>query len=123
MPASSIATIRSVVATGRRMKSRDGFIANLRRRALARRPIAARSARWALLRGRDRLALAGDDFDLGAFAQLVGAVDHDLHARLQAAGHDRNLTLRRAELHGAYRDRLVVLHDIDERARRAALDG
>mgnify|MGYP003694607159 CR=1 FL=1 len=106
MPASRIATISSVVATGRRMNRRDGFTGGIRggpgetagggqpprswrrwRRAARlrgvpdggrlpggrsplplRRPPFAAGAAWA-----SRVI----NFDLGAFAQLVRAVDDD----------------------------------------------
>src|SRR5271163_2642897 len=101
MPTSSIAAIRSVVPTGRRMKIRDGFIARLLRvrgrrgRGLARALVAARldalvrqnlAGAVGLLAGRSagaivdvrrRVALIRDDPDLRPLTQPVGAVHDD----------------------------------------------
>src|SRR5438874_9438019 len=100
MPTSRIAAISSVVATGRRMKGRDGFMkaaagdGSRRRRvrggrsALAPLATIARLARSGAGRrlGGPRLGGARQGStrqgsarqgDLGALLQLVGAVDHD----------------------------------------------
>src|SRR4051794_8374107 len=99
MPASRMAAISSVVATGRRMNSRDGFIAApdsssgvagaaaggrrlVAMPALAVRRLAAGTvlAGGAVLPGRRRRLLGPGDGHGGAVAQLVGAVDHHLLA-------------------------------------------
>src|SRR5512144_418261 len=121
MPDSSTATISSVVATGRRMNWRDGFMEASRRAAsrafsaaalgparpvarcavacppvaprAARRPLSARSARAALRRSGGVGAVARDHLDAAAFAQLVGAVGDDEGARRDAARDRRGLAL------------------------------
>src|SRR5437899_11594719 len=104
MPASRSATINSEVATGRRMNCRDGFMRfALRARllaflspALAAGPIAARRRPTrAACRARS-LRVARDELDLRALAELVGAVDDDERAMVNAAV-DRT----RPALHGA----------------------
>src|SRR5215472_16998993 len=85
MPDSSIATIRSEVATGRRMKRRDGFMSRLlgsrRRRSFLAAP-ACLAVSGSLLGGRrvgGQPGAARGHFDLGAVAELVVTLDdHDL---------------------------------------------
>src|ERR671913_491589 len=105
-PTSMMATISSEVATGRSMKIRDGFMSRsgllgglgggcaasapaaiglassllllLARALLGLRRVGDRGARRSARRAAARAA------DLGTVAQSVGAVDHDLVARLQA---------------------------------------
>jgi len=60
--------------------------------------------------------------DLGAFLQLVCTVGYDDIAWRDAARDRRSLALNRPELHGGHRHRLIVLDDVDEGSRRAALD-
>src|SRR5262245_61223334 len=92
MPTSRIAAIKSVVATGRRMKRRDGFMsAAAGYGSLGRRGRGGRSALASptAIAGLARLGVGGGPGgtgygDLGALLQLVGAVDHDLVARRQA---------------------------------------
>src|SRR5215207_870348 len=143
-PTSMMATISSEVATGRSMKIRDGFMSRsgllvglgggcaagattavglasslLLLRAgtlLGLRRVGDRRAR----RGARRAARAAD---LGAVAQTVGAVDHDLVAGLQAFRDLHPVAIGGAELDDADLDRVVGLHQIDEGARLAALDG
>ena len=87
---------------------------------------AAAPARCALRRRRAwrrRLPDFLAQHDLGAVAQLVGAVDHDLVARLRARSSPRRARRRCGpSLTVRTRDRVVGLHQIDEGAGRAALD-
>src|SRR2546428_403592 len=109
MPTSRMASISSEVATGRRMKGRDGLMggsssmphvrderisaAALAAAAFARRLVCAGRS----LAGRCRLSRASgagiDEFHLRAVAQLVGAVDHDEVPRFESALHFGVLTL------------------------------
>src|SRR6516225_6996416 len=67
--------------------------------------------------------LARDQLDLRSLAQLVGAVDHHLRPRRDAALHCRDLALHRPELERLHADALVIAHGVDERPGGAALDG
>src|SRR5215831_21072895 len=93
MPDSSIATIRSEVATGRRMKGRDGFMSRLLGTRRGRSFLAAPAslAVPGSLLGGGRVGghpgAARSHLDLGAVAQLVVTLDdHDL-ARCDAFVH------------------------------------
>src|SRR5262245_11495462 len=104
MPASRIATMSSVVATGRRMNGRDGFMAVPRAAdesaarvllsllAAARRSAVARPAFGSASRGR-RLRVARNELDRSTFAELVGAVDDDHRPRRDPARDRRCLAL------------------------------
>src|SRR5437867_6572919 len=113
MPASRMASIRSEVATGRRMNGRDGLMrgsSSMRRarcgRSSAPALAAAAFARRLVCGGR---ALAGrcclsrttrggiDELHLRPVAQLVGAIDHDEISRLHPALHFGVLALGCAE--------------------------
>src|SRR5438105_11559481 len=108
IPASKMASISSEVATGRRIKGRDGLIAlgqtiveiRLARESAAALGTAALSLPictpsafvrfWRTFRRTRRLRRAGvgiDQFDLRAFAQLVRTVDDHQISRLDAALH------------------------------------
>ena len=63
-----------------------------------------------------------DELDLRPFAQPVRAVDHDLRAGRDPAVDHGDLALRGSDLHRRHGDRQVVLDDVDERSRGAALD-
>src|SRR5579859_376210 len=71
-----------------------------------------------------RLARFGlrSNIDLGAVAQLVGAVDHDAIARRQPGDNLDTIAIGRAKLDRADRHRAVGVDNVDERARHAALD-
>src|ERR1051326_4750633 len=141
-----IAAISSDVATGRRMKMRDGLTPGFRRAAslgaappplpvVALRRIGRRTwlrcrtaRRW---RWRSVLALgfwlcgggggtARDPY-LRAILQPIGAVDDDNLARLQPLCDDDPLVVPGPKRHWLCRDRLVGFDDIDKGARRAAL--
>src|SRR5215218_2801649 len=146
-PTSMMATISSEVATGRSMKIRDGFMSRsgllvgLGGGCAAGTTAAVSLAPPLLLLGLAGAALLGvgrvgdrrarrgarraatRTADLGAVAQAVGAVDHDLVAGLQALHDLHLLAVGRAELDDADLDRVVALHQIDEGAGLAALDG
>src|SRR5579864_6362363 len=74
------------------------------------------------LRRRTVLATAATHAHGGTLAQLVGPVDNDLVAGFHAGKHRHTLALVRPKLDRHDRNRIVGLHQIDERAGRAALD-
>src|SRR6266545_4800081 len=138
MPASRIASIKSDVATGRRMNGRDGLIAGsssvrharaawnsaaaLPAAAFARRLVRAGRS----LAGRCRLSRTPgggiDKLHLRTVAQLVGAVDHDEISRLESALHFGVLALGCAQLDGRHGNGLILLDHEHEGAGGAALD-
>ena len=143
MPTSMIAAISSEVATGRRMKMRDGFT---RRSAVAAvhcrigpspghsppRPAVAAAAgvgagaapaAAAVPAGAAAApACAARDTHLGAVLQPVGAVDDNHLPRLQPVGDRDPLAVARTQLHRLHRDRIVRLDEVDKGAGGAALD-
>src|SRR6516162_4272094 len=135
MPVRSSATMSKVVATGRRMKGREGLIGDAAFPALPVRGERADKARrgknrsW-IRRGVLGLLLlpatgglgGGSDGDLGAVAQPVGAVHHYALSGCEARLDRDSFALRRTGLHGADRDRVVRLHHIDVIAGRAMQD-
>src|SRR4030095_8154539 len=131
-----MATISSEVATGRSMKIRDGFMSRsgllvglgggcaagttaavglasplllgLAGAALRGvRGVGDRRARRGARRAATRTA------DLGAVAQAIGAVDHDLVAGLQALHDLHLLAVGRTELDDADLDRVGGLHPLE----------
>src|SRR5271166_3866737 len=91
MPESMIATMRSVVATGRRMKMRDGLIDGPLARCDGSGSLFGARLRTAAARlagagdaGRRRILRRPAQADLAVVAQLVGTVDHDAVAGRQA---------------------------------------
>ena len=86
-------------------------------------PRAARPAPRASRRRGARLP-SRDELDLRAFAQLVGAVDDDLRRPAHAARRRPSISpCAGPSFTGVTVTVLVVLDDVDEGARRAALDG
>src|SRR5579871_903029 len=71
--------------------------------------------------GLGRVVLRADD-DLGAVAELVGAVDHNALAGCEAGKDFDALAFGYAELDRPNRYRRVVIDDVDEGAGRPALD-
>src|SRR5258706_3568386 len=139
-PASRMASISSEVATGRRIKGRDGLIAlaktivdtGLARESAAVLGTAVLSlSTWRLVRflypllrtRRLRRASVGiDQLYLRAFAQLVRTVDHHQVSRLDAALHLGGLAFCGANLERRDRRGLIRLDEEDEGAWSAALD-
>src|SRR5947207_1681714 len=144
MPISMIAAINSEVATGRRMKMRDGltvswFSGSLR---VAPAALAVRALLWICRRSwlcgrrrlrfgcrlfsRGRLRLSGPSTlhqpHLGAILQPIGAIGDDPLSRFEPLGDDDPPIIAGTERDRLRRDRLVGLHDIDEGSRRAALN-
>src|SRR6516225_6393148 len=119
-PTRMIATIKSEVPTGRSMKIRDGFMSRPGLLVGLRRPagtaavglasplpvlVALRGSGAVAVRGRrcdpwpaGSARVAARAADLGAVAQAIGAVDHDLVAKLQAAQDLLLLAIADAEL-------------------------
>src|SRR4051794_30569234 len=136
MPTSMIAAISSEVATGRRMKMRDGltvfWFSGSLRAAPAALAVGAllRICRGSRLRGRWRLRSGGRLFSggrlrlsgpttlhqphLGAVLQPIGAGGDDPLPRLEPRGDDDPPIVAGTERDGLRRHRLVSLHDIDE---------
>src|SRR5262249_46907763 len=83
--------------------------------------MASTGSRRLAMRGRRPLALL--ERDLGPRPEPLGALDDELLAGLHTAVERRIGAFGDAELHRPHLDRLVVLHDPDERTLRAALDG
>src|SRR6185437_6886047 len=146
MPDSMTAIISSVVATGRRMKMRDGLMSlpGGCRRGRYRSPTGTSTrtwaSRWSILLAiappalpaillcrrsrRGRVGASAAHRDLDAVLELVGAVDHDLVAGRKAARHRHAVAVDRPERDLADRDRVLLgVDEVDERSRRAALDG
>src|SRR5712692_4262161 len=128
MPASRTATISSVVATGRRIKSREGFI----RPALEGSSTLLRPAPLSLadalagsfgLGGRLDLGTLRGDLDARSRPQPVEAVRDQRFAGGEAFAHRDALAFGGTQLHGALGHGLVRPHDVDEKALRAALHG
>src|SRR2546422_5432471 len=141
MPASRMASIRSEVATGRRMNGRDGVMrgsSSMRRAgrggssapALAAAALIARrlvcGGRPLPLLWRCRLSRTPrggiDELYLRAVAQLIGAIDHDEVPGLDPALHFGVLALGCAELDGSHGHGLILPNQEHEGSRRAALD-
>src|ERR1700730_3550341 len=142
MPASKMANISSEVATGLRIKGREGFIAlgqTIVDTRLARESAAAlgttlplptgtlsalvrfwRTCGWA--RRLRRAGVGIDQFDLRAFAQLVRTVDDHQISRLDAALHLGVLAFYRADLDRCDRYGLILLDEEDEGPGSTALD-
>src|SRR5262245_32826032 len=146
-PTSMMATISNEVATGRSMKIRDGFMSRpellvglggpacpcaLASGAGSFGATAIGLTSSLLLLGvrrrrrngralRSTRSAAARPADLGAVAQTVGAVDHDLVADLQAAGDLNPVAIGHAKLDDADLHRIVGFHEIDEGTRRPAL--
>src|SRR5437016_11905065 len=136
MPTSMIAAISSEVATGRRMKMRDGLTASWCSGSLRVAPAALavgtllRICRRSRLCGRRRLRSGCRLFSrgrlrlcgpttlhqphLGAVLQPIGAVGDDPLPRLEPLGDDDPPIVAGAERYRLRSDRLVWLHDIDE---------
>src|SRR6202521_3416461 len=129
-PASKMANISSEVATGRRIKGRDGLIVLgqtivdtwLARESAAALGTAALSLPtctlsafvrfWRTFWRTRRLRRAGvgiDQFYLRALAQLVRTVDHHQISRLDAALHLGALAFYRADLDRCDRYGLILL--------------
>src|ERR1700676_3010804 len=141
-PASKMANISSEVATGRRIKGREGFIAlgqTIVDTRLAPGPAAALGTTlplptgtlsalvrfWRTFWRTRRLRRAGvgiDQFDLRAFAQLVRTVDDHQISRLDGALHLGVLAFYRADLDRCDRYGLILLDEEDEGRRSAALN-
>src|SRR5665213_1165487 len=127
MPLSRMATISSEVATGRRMNGRDGlnaaaFLSRAGGDGSWAAPRASLTAGLRIVRrgvpgrrrggGRSSAAVRAGGLphrDLGAGLELVGAVDDDRIADLEARGHGDALALGRTERHGLCRD-LSLIH-------------
>src|SRR5438445_12270859 len=136
MPASRMASIKSEVATGRRMNGRDGLMrgsSSMRRarrgRSSAPAFAAATFARRLVccgraLAGRCRLSRAPrariDELHLRTVAQLVGAIDHDEVPRLDSALHFGVLALGCAELDWSHGHGLILPDQEHEGARGSA---
>src|SRR5262249_31773885 len=126
--AAARAAPRTAPRTARRAIARTITRAAARRARLAVPVLAARRlpARRRLGRRRAarRRALAGGtQDDLGAVAQLVGAVDDDPVAGLQARQHGHLVAVGRAGLHRPHGDGVIGVDQVDEAARGAELDG
>src|SRR5262245_50866845 len=131
-PHRKIASIRSVVATGRTMKRRDGFMrgrggyeASASGASLLRPLAVALAAPHTLSCGvgrRPDLRPRVGNLDRGAFAQAVHAVDDHHLARRQTFQHRDALAFARAELHRANGRLVLRVDDVDEHSLRAALD-
>src|SRR5580704_12747028 len=134
MPTSMIAAISSDVATGRRIKSRDGFMlysAGRPRASPAIAPLLLTLSRllplpvclWRVLTRLSR-GLPGRRGDVGRGAVLepVGSIGDDDRAGIEPLGHRHLLAIARAERHGLHAHRVVRLDQVDEGPRRAALD-
>src|SRR5437867_9653358 len=127
-PESRIASIRSEVATGRKMNGRDGLMAAshawLRSRRSLRIP-RGRLATLALADGRRwllRAAVVGlADGDAGAVPQLVGAIDNHLVARRETRLHCDPFAIGWPKADGAYGHCVVRVDQIDKGAGRATL--
>src|SRR4051812_42862652 len=119
MPAIRIATMRSEVATGRRMNSLERFT-----RSAARDSFRAFFAP-SFFRGRVGRGLVEvrplPELDLRPLAQAVDAVDHHALAGLEAGVDRGEGPVGGADLHRPHGDGAVVLDDVDEQALRAAL--
>src|SRR5579884_3864521 len=130
--------MNKVVATGRRMNVREGFIAE-RRRGVALRSIAARarSGPVRIIRSfafASRTPAAGPalawrrvpvgtlDDDLGAVAQPVRAVHHNPFARGKPGEHGHAFAFARAKCERAGAHRTVGIDHINKSALLAALD-
>src|SRR5579863_7294611 len=147
MPDSMIATMSSVVATGRRMKGSETFISSIHRCAWTGafeafcRPLLASAAAlppraaaaFAFLsaassgsgRWRDLLAVDAAHAHVQSIAQPVGAVSHNLVAGRKPAVHRRHAAALRIDIGRtdgdlAHRDGVVGIDQIDEGAHRAA---
>src|SRR5690348_2594771 len=59
---------------------------------------------------------------LRSFGELLRSIDDNLIARLDAAVNRHIRALRQANFYIAYRDRPIILHNVDERARWPALN-
>src|SRR5213076_1266473 len=141
MPASRMASIKSEVATGRRMNGRDGLMRGSSSKGHARRGMSSAPALAAAALIARRLVCGGrpfpllwrcrlsrapgvriDEFHLRAVAQLVGTIDHDEIPRLDSALHFGVLTLGCAQLDGSHGHRLILPDQEHEGSGRAALD-
>src|SRR4051794_23383067 len=144
MPTSMIAAISSEVATGRRMKMRDGLTVSWCFGSLCVAPTALavgallRICRRSRLRGRrrlrsgcrlfsrGRLRLSGPTAlhqpHLGAVLQPIGAIGDDSLPRLEPLGDDDPPIVAGTERYRLRRHRLVWLHDIHEGSGCAALN-
>src|SRR5450432_3014315 len=135
-PTISIATINRVVATGRRMKMREGFMrlglkpasASLRLRRFAARPVAprtwrpgsARLAWWPRAGGLSRAGRSGrgiGQLHWRAVAQAITALGNHDFAGLEASGHCNPFTIDHAQGHRAHGDGAIRIDDIHESAR------
>src|SRR6202043_3104756 len=126
-----IAAIKSVVATGRRMKMRDGFIGRPQRGT----PVRAKSwlapgmppvLAWLLAWGgffagprappRPRPAaigpLRGGDQHLCAIPQTVGAVDDNSIARRKARVDREHCSVQRSKIDGSRRHRIIRADEV-----------
>src|SRR5258706_4530369 len=100
-----MATIRSEVATGRRMNSREMFTWSAARDSWG---AFFPSALFARVRSRPFIeARPLRRFDLRPLAQAVDAVDHHLLSRLDARVDRRHLSVGRADLHRPHGHRAV----------------
>src|ERR1700682_4922341 len=133
--ASKMASISSEVATGRRIKGRDGFIARYGspgsdgcRARHARESTAALGTaslsvfaarqlvgpRRPFLRIRRLTGVGVDHFYFRAFAQFVRAVDHHQVSRLDTALYLGGLAFHCADLHRRHRHRLILPDEEDK---------
>src|SRR5580698_1520587 len=108
-PTMRMATISSVVATGRMMNMRDGFTVPHPRRVRCSILLLCRDRAWAHIGGQHYRR---------PVTQLVTSIGHDEIAGREAREDGDALTIHGAEGYGSYRDGAVRLHEVDKRSHQ-----